>query len=490
MSVLSSYEPKEVLRFFEEICAIPHGSGNVDRISDYLVSFAKARNLKFRQDEKKNVIIWAPGSHGYENSAPVIMQGHMDMVAVKEADCQKDMETEGLDLEVTPPADSDEETYITAKGTSLGGDDGIAVAYALAVMDSQTLAHPPIEAVFTVDEETGMYGASFLDTSDLAGRILLNIDSEDEGILTVSCAGGMRSAISLPIEREAASDGLLLKLSVEGLKGGHSGVEINQGRLNSNLVLGRLLYAVKNLGIRLQTISGGEKDNAIASSSCALILVPSQYSLECQKLLNEKYEEIKNEYQKAEPDFSISLKEVALEEAALYFTTESTSRVISLLMTLPDGVRRMNPDMTDMVQTSLNLGVLSTEADRVVLTSSLRSSSESEKFYLYQQLESLAALAGASITMAGNYPGWEYAPVSRLRDTIVTVYRDQYGEDPVVMGIHAGLECGIFASKLPGLDCVSIGPQMHDIHSPREVLSIESTQRTWLLICSVLAELK
>ncbi|MDO4616145.1 MAG: aminoacyl-histidine dipeptidase [Lachnospiraceae bacterium] len=486
MSVLTNYKPKEVLAYFEEICSIPHGSGNVGKISDYLVQFAKERNLRYRQDEAKNVIIWKEGTEGYETSAPVIIQGHMDMVAVKEDSCPKDLTTEGLDLEVL---EIDGEHWISAKGTSLGGDDGIAVAYGLALLDSDSIPHPPLELVVTTEEEVGMEGAAALDASDLKGRIFMNIDSEDEGIFTVGCAGGLRAQASVPYETEE-KEGTVLQVKLSGFLGGHSGVEIDKGRLNANLVMGRVLNAVRSrIDMRLVEISGGDKDNAIAVFSEASVLVDPEDAAEAETIMKETVAVINEEYASVEKGVQLSVTSVP-EAAVSCFTKASTDKTVILLLNYIDGIRRMNPDMEHMVQTSLNLGIVSTEENAVVFTSALRSSSETEKAYLLDQVRGLVELAGGSVEVFGNYPGWEYRPESLLRDTMVEVYREQYGSEPVVMGIHAGLECGLFLSKLPDLDCLSYGPQMHNIHTTEERLSIESTARTWELTKRTLERLR
>ena len=486
MSILSAYEPKEVLKFFEEICSIPHGSGNVDQISDYLVKFAVDRGLKYRQDEAKNVIIWKEGTAGYENSAPVILQGHMDMVAVKDSDCEKNLETEGLDLEVV---EVDGEKWISAKGTSLGGDDGIAVAMGLALLDSDTIPHPPLEVVATTDEEVGMDGAAALDCSDLKGRLFLNADSEDEGVFTVSCAGGMRANASVPYETEV-KDGALVTVKLTGFRGGHSGVEINKGRLNANIVLGRVLNALrKEVPVQLVSVSGGDKDNAIAVFSEAAFVTEAANVAAAKEALEKEMAVVKEEYASVEKGLIVTI--AAEEQTAIRcMTKKSSDQIIVLLMNYINGIQRMNPDMEDMVQTSLNLGILTTGEDAVVFSSALRSSSESEKEHLLERIRSNAQLFGGSVEISGNYPGWEFRPESLVRDTFVECYKEQYGKDPIVEGIHAGLECGLFSSKLPGLDCISYGPQMRSIHTTGELLSIDSTARTWELTKAVLAKLK
>ncbi|MDO4490371.1 MAG: aminoacyl-histidine dipeptidase [Lachnospiraceae bacterium] len=486
MGILSNYEPKQVLTFFEEICSIPHGSGNLDQISNYLVKFAQDRGLRYRQDEAQNVIIWKDGTAGYENSAPVIIQGHMDMVAVKTADCQKNLDTEGLDLEVFQEQG---ENWLTAKGTSLGGDDGIAVAYGLALLDSDSIPHPPLELVVTTDEEVGMDGAMAIDCSDLKGRLFLNIDSEDEGIFTVSCAGGLCATASVPYEKEEKA-GTVLKMKLTGFRGGHSGVEINKGRLNANIVLGRVLNAVRRaVQVQLVSISGGEKDNAIATFSEATVLVPQAAAATAEEIMKKEIAVVNEEYATVEKGIEIAVSAEDCE-AVTCFTLESSAQVIVLLMDYINGIQRMNPDMENMVQTSLNLGILQTTPEAVVFSSALRGSSETEKMHLLERVRSMVELVGGTVDISGNYPGWEYRPESLLRDTMVAVYKEQYGQEPVVEGIHAGLECGLFSAKLPGLDCISFGPQMRNIHTTAEVLSIDSTARTWELLKSTLAKLK
>lgn len=482
MGILSELEPVKVFQFFEDICSIPHGSTNTKQISDYLVEFAKERNLRYRQDEKNNVIIWKNGSKGYENSEPVILQGHIDMVAVKVDGCEKDLEKEGLDLEINGD-------LISAKGTSLGGDDGIAVAYSLAILDDENIAHPPIEAIFTVDEEIGMLGADFIDVSDLQGRLFMNMDSEDEGIFTVSCAGGATVTCNLPYRTEPIN-APVIEIRMDGFTGGHSGVEIDKGRVNANCAMGRvLLNLFQNVGMRLVAVNGGEKDNAIAKFSEAAIAVLPETVDKVKQIIEDTFYEIKGEYKVTDPDAKIAVNVIDsnLVEA---FSDAATLATIIALVNMPNGVQRMNPEIEGMVQTSLNLGILRTEKNAVKLSYAVRSSSESEKKFLIEKLRSLTEIFGGTVDISGVYPGWEYKADSRLRDVMVESYKELYGQEPVVEGIHAGLECGIFASKLPGLDAVSFGPQMNGIHTTNEVLSISSTKRTWELVVKTLAALK
>ena len=379
MGVLSTLEPVKVFQFFEDICSIPHGSGNVKQISDYLVNFAKKRELKYRQDEKYNVIIWKDGSAGYENSEPVILQGHMDMVTVKVAGCEKDMEKEGLDLEIHGD-------FITAKDTSLGGDNGIAVAYSLAILDDESIVHPPIEAIFTVDEEIGLLGAGFLDVSDVKGRLLMNMDSEDEGVITVSCAGGATVTCSIPYRTEPIQ-AQVIEIKLEGLAGGHSGAEIHKGRVNANCAMGRILLNLfQNLGIRLVAVNGGEKDNAIAKLSEAAIAVLPETVEQAKQIINDTFHEIKEEYKVTDPGAKIMIN-VLEGNLVEVFSGPATLATIITLVNMPNGIQRMNPEIEGLVQTSLNLGVLRTEKDAVTLSYSVRSSSESEKMFLIENIE-------------------------------------------------------------------------------------------------------
>ena len=475
---LAGLEPASVFGFFEEICSIPHGSRNEKAISDYLVEFAKARNLRYIQDEVNNVIIFQEGTCGYEDHPPVIIQGHMDMVCEKDPSCPLDMAVDGLDV-------THDGRCVFAKGTTLGGDDGIAVAYALALLDDTSIPHPPLEVVITTDEEVGMLGASAIDLSGLKGRTLINIDSEDEGIFTVSCAGGAKATINLPEERRSVY-GPCIRLSVDGLKGGHSGVEINQNRANANKVMGEFMSRIQALmPLCLTSFSGGAKDNAIPRS-CQATLVAMGIGLDrINGIADALQAEVREQYD--EPDATVQAFDVdALGGNAL--TTECTAKVIALLNACPNGVQKMSSDIEGLVQTSLNLGVAKL-GNGMSLTFAVRSSVNAEKQELLQKLRDLASFNGASYSQMGEYPAWEYKADSKLRDVMVKTYTDMFGKEPKVVAIHAGLECGLLSEKLPGLDCVSIGPQMHDIHTSREKLEILSTERTWKYLLEVLKAL-
>ncbi len=476
---LAGLEPASVFGYFEKLCSIPHGSRNTKMISDYLVSFAKEHNIRCIQDELNNVLLFREGTCGMENHAPVILQGHMDMVCEKDADCPIDMMTQGLDV-------THDGTCVYARGTTLGGDDGIAVAYALALLADESIPHPPLEVIITVDEEIGMEGATGVDLSMLKGRTLVNLDSEDEGIFTVSCAGGARGTITLPVERHAVY-GPCVRLTVEGLQGGHSGVEIHKNRANANKVMGEFLSRVQKLmPLCITKLSGGSKDNAIPRCCQVTLVAMGIYLERINDIAAELQKEIREKYD--EPEAVIRGDDVdALGGNAL--TAECSAKVIALLNAAPNGVQSRSRDIEGLVQTSLNLGVAELSTGELRLTFAVRSSVNREKRELLERLEELATFYDGGYSEMGDYPAWEYRKDSPLRDTMVRIYSEMFGKAPEVVAIHAGLECGILSDKLPGLDCVSVGPQMRDIHTSREKLEIESTRRTWEFLLEVLKAL-
>ena len=437
MPILDHLEPQAVFSYFEQLCAIPHGSGNTKAISDYLVRFTAAHNLRCIQDAHNNVILFAPGTPGYESAAPVILQGHMDMVCETAPDCTKDMACEGLDLFV----DGD---TIGARGTTLGGDDGIAVAMALAILDADDIPHPPLEVVITVDEETGMLGAAALDASVLKGRTMLNLDSEDEGVLTVSCAGGNVSVCTLPVTRAPFS------------------------------------------GTALTVTVGGLKDNAIPRESWAVIIVTDAAA--AQAAIADMDAALRHEYAAADPDVFVRAETTQAQQPPM--DAASTQRAVCMLCCLPNGVQAISRDIPGLVQTSLNLGILTTDANTVQASFCVRSSVATQKEMLVARLRCLMAQLGGTVTVLGDYPAWEYRKDSPLRERMVAVFHEQYGREPKVEAIHAGVECGLFAGKLPGLDCVSFGPDLTEIHTCRERMHIASVQRVWRYTLEVLRRCK
>ncbi len=475
MKALEHLEPRKVFSLFEELCAIPHGSGNTKAISDWCVAFARARGLEYHQDGQNNVIIIKEATAGYENAPALILQGHLDMVCEKEPGCPKDMDREGLELYV----DGD---FVSARGTTLGGDDGIAVAMALALLDADDIPHPRLEAVFTVDEEIGMLGAVGLDVSPLKGTRLLNLDSEAEGIFTVSCAGGNVTACTLPVSR-APFQGTALEVTVSGLRGGHSGTEIHKGLANANMLLGRLLQAMgAATGLRIVSAGGGLKDNAIPVKAQARVLVSDVEA--ARAAARKTAADFAAEYRVTDPGITVTVEEGASSQEAMDAST--TGKVICMLTCLPNGVQVMSADIQGLVQTSLNLGIFTVQGDQVRACFSVRSSVDSQKEMLKSRLTTLMEQLGGYTVFSGDYSGWEYRADSPLRELLTQVFREQYGRDPQVEAIHAGVECGIFAGKIPGLDCVSMGPDLLEIHTPRERMSISSVQRVWKFLLEVL----
>lgn len=475
---LAGLQPGAVFEYFEELCAIPHGSHNTKAISDHIVAFAKEQGLRYIQDEANNVILFGEGTCGMEDHAPVILQGHMDMVCEKDADCPLNMDTDGLDI-------THDGSYVFARGTTLGGDDGIAIAYAMALLADKSIPHPPLEVIVTVDEEVGMLGANVIDVSMLKGKTLINLDSEDEGIFTVSCAGGARATLSLKVDRRTVY-GPCVRLMVDGLRGGHSGAEIHKNRANANKVMGEFMSRItKLMPLCLTSFSGGSKDNAIPQSCQATVVAMGIGIERINAVAEELQAEIRANYE--EPEATVQAFDVdALGGNSL--TTEDTARVIALLCAMPNGVQKYSADIPGLVQTSLNLGIAKL-GEYFSVTSSIRSSVNQEKEELLEQLRKLCQFYDGSYSQMGEYPAWEYNKDSALRDTMVRVYTEMFGKKPEILAIHAGLECGLLGEKIPGLDCVSIGPQMHDIHTSRERLDIASTERVWKFLLEVLKAL-
>ena len=481
MRILENLEPQNVFYYFEEICRIPHGSGNTRQISDYLKAFADEHDLYCRQDELNNIVMIKEASNGYEDHAPVLLQGHMDMVAVKDADCTLDMTKDGLQLEILGDR-------LSAKGTSLGGDDGIAVAFGLALLAGEEYRHPRIELILTVDEEVGMEGATGLCVDDLTAKRMINLDQEEEKMFIVGCAGGARIDIRKKTETEQVQ-GLLCKLKISGLQGGHSGQEINKERGNAICLMGRLLAALQEkTPVYLKEVNGGTADNAIPNEVCAEIVVTG-WTEDIAAFMEEKFCGLKAEFAGKEDGLSCELQ-IGAEGASIQVCNRKDSEQwIHLLNVIPHGVIANSVKMKGLVETSLNPGIMNVSAAEGMVSTSVRSSNTAAKEALINQLKSLAALCDATVGIRGDYPGWDYDPDSPLREKMVTIYEEMYGVKPQIEAIHAGLECGIFQSKIPGLDCVSIGPDMQDIHTTRETLSIPSVQRVWKFLLKVLENL-
>lgn len=482
-NILAGIEPIPVFHFFEEICKIPHGSGNEGMLSDYLKGFAEERGLFCIQDEWKNIIIVKEAASGYETEETMILQGHMDMVAVKDETCDMDMQTEPLRLQ----KDGD---FISAKGSSLGGDDGIAVAYLLALLDAKDIPHPRLEAIFTVGEEVGMDGAREIDVSMLRGRRMLNLDNEEEGVMLVSCAGGVRADCKLPVAWENG-EGAVFSIQVGGLSGGHSGVEIIKERGNSNCLMGRILDALlQKMPVSLISLEGGLADNAIPRQTSARILVKPEDIETCFSVVEEMGQKIQQELAGKDDGVTVQIEKEEEQDGQTLtcLNQESMRKVSAYLLAMPNGIQAMSADVDGMVETSLNLGVMDLSKECLTLSYAVRSSVESTKEAICRKLTGISFLAGASVEFRGNYPGWAYRKNSPLRDKMIRIYEEMYGVKPRVEAIHAGLECGLFAGKLPKLDCISYGPDMENIHTAKEKLSISSVKRVWEYLLEILKQ--
>ncbi|MGI6064590.1 aminoacyl-histidine dipeptidase [Blautia sp.] len=480
MRALENCEPKRVFYYFEELCKIPHGSGNTKQISDYLVSFAKEHGLEYVQDEMNNVVIYKPATKGYEDAPAVILQGHMDMVCEKRPDVEHDFTKDPLNISV-------QDGYVTANGTTLGGDDGIAVAYGLALLESEDIAHPALEVLITVDEEIGLLGAEGIDCSILKGKRLINLDSEAEGSLWISCAGGLSGISTIPVQRVEA-EGQKAAVKITGLMGGHSGAEIDKKRANANVLMGRFLYSLqKETAYEIISLAGGQKDNAITREADAELLVEDINAVKaCAEKLQKGFRE---EYAGTDEKITVEITDLGAASAKVLHPT-SREKVLFFLMEVPFGIQKMSGTIDGLVETSTNIGIVKLGEDEFLGSSSVRSSVEAAGAALSDKICYLTEFLGGEYTVQGAYPAWEYRKDSPLRDRMVEVYEEMYGEKPNVVAIHAGLECGLFYKKIEGLDCVSLGPNMKDIHTSEEMLDIASTERVWKYLVKVLEYLK
>lgn len=480
MKNLSPAEAAQIFKNFEEICAIPHGSGNMDAISRYCMEFAEKHGLKAICDDAKNVVIYKPGSKDYENAEPVILQGHLDMVCQKTEETVIDFAKDGLETYI----DGD---FIKAKGTTLGADNGIAVSMILAVLASEDLPHPPIEAVFTSDEEIGLLGAAAFDASLLKGRKLLNLDAEEANSLTVSCAGGSDFKMALPIKNWTLP-GSKITLEIKGLKGGHSGVDIDKGRANANILMGRLLnYVMRNVEFNLIKIDGGNKGNAIPFCCKAELITMEPEVL--VKLAEEYFEVIKKELSDREDNVTLC---ITAGEDGIYEVLDDISRdvLLYILLMTPNGVTDMSMEIDGLVETSLNLGILKSEQDEIIMHYALRSNKKTALDFLEDKLNSFAAYHGCETEITGRYEPWEFRENSPLQKLYIDAYSEKFGGKPQVVALHAGLETAVFAAKIDGLDCIAIGPDMFDVHTVNERLSISSTKEIFELLCDVLEKCK
>ena len=471
---------ENIFKYFNEICKIPHGSGDMEKISAYCMDFAKKHGLKAIRDGVKNVIIYKDGSAGYENSEPIILQGHLDMVCQKTEESEIDFLKDGI----TVLEDGD---FLTAKDTSLGADNGIAVSMILAILESDILPHPPIEAVFTTDEETGMLGAMELDFSLLKSKRMINIDSEEQDVLTVSCAGGSGFKIFVPKETKKCR-GKEITITIKGLKGGHSGVEINSGRVNANVLMSRILNHIKDVcEFELYMVDGGDKSNAIPNISKAVLLTDEAELLKSE--ITEYAKVIKKEIAERESGFVCEVTEGG-EKTRETFKREIRDELIYIMLCAPNGIVQMSAEIENLVETSLNLGILKTEDKEIVLEYALRSNKKSALSFLEEKLQSFLSILNCKTETFGHYPPWEYKENSLLQEVYKEKYKEKFGSLPKVEAIHAGLECGVFASHIEDFDCISIGPDMKDVHTVNEKLSISSVKAIFEVLLETLKALK
>lgn len=482
-NVLEGLKPEALFRHFESLTRIPRESGNEKAVSDFLLKFAKDNDLEVIQDDYLNVIIKKPGTPGYENSKRVILQGHMDMVCVKREELEFDFEKDPIPVIV----DGD---MIRTNGTTLGADNGIAVAMAMAILEAKDLEHPPIIALLTVAEETGMDGVLNLNPEHISGDILINIDSEEEGTFLASCAGGVNNIVSLPIKWEDSKEAkVAYEISIKGLFGGHSGIEINKNRASALKLVGRLLQSLDSrIGIDISNISGGEKMNAIPKMARATVLVEDNKIEEFKRVINEYQEIFLNEYSTSDPHIKIEIKDIEKSEKVINFGTKKN--LINILRLLPFGVQTMSHNVEGLVESSNNIGVLEIKDDIIIFNNAIRSSVKSLKDEINGRINSICELTGSSMELAADYPEWEYKVESPIRDLMVKVYKDIYDKEAKVDAIHAGLECGFLKEKVGDIDMVSIGPNIYDVHTPDEHMSISSTQRVFEFLCEVLKRIK
>ena len=480
MAKLDSINPSNVFKYFEEICGIPHGSENMDTIAEYCVNFAKKHSLKYIRDDANNVIIFKSATSGYENAEPVILQGHLDMVCQKTEESNIDFLKDGLDLFI----DGD---FVKANGTTLGADNGIAITMILAILESDTLAHPEIQAVFTTDEEIGMIGAGKLDMSVLTAKKMINLDAEEDDTITVSCAGGSDFKAVIPLNR-IKKTGTKVIVSLKGLKGGHSGMEIDKGRINADILAGRFLNHMSNIAdFDIISINGGDKGNAIPNL-CKIELCVNNTDTFI-KNAEMYFDIIKKEISEREGDFA-PVMEIGDKAEYNVLHPELRDKIIFTLVCVPNGIVEMSAEIKGLVETSLNLGVLNTEDDKITMLFTLRSNKKSAMRFLEEKLKTFFKMIPCKVYTSGHYPPWEFKEDSNLQELYKEAYKEKCGFEPKIEAIHAGLECGLFTSNIKGLDCIAIGPALYDVHTVNEKLSISSTEKIFNVLISLLAKLK
>lgn len=479
-------KPTTVFTYFKEINQIPRCSGNERAISDYMVLFANKYNLEVVQDEWLNIIIKKNGTKGYENAPITILQGHLDMVCEKNKGSQHDFNTDPIDFII-------DGEWLKANNTTLGADNGIAIAYIMSILASTDIPHPPIEAVFTTDEEVGLTGAIKMDKNGLNAKYFINLDSEEEGEITVGCAGGLKSSIVLPV---TYVDSISNKISYQGIDiknliGGHSGAEIDKNRSNADQLMGRILnYIYEYCTFNLVDINGGTKDNVIPRECFSIIAIDEKDISDFRSKLGSITKEIKNETKTSDPDITISNKEIFDIDENKIISQGTTEKLLFLLLTVPNGIQTMSNDLEGMVESSLNIGKCVKEDDEIVMLFAVRSNIESLKYHISNRLKAFAKIIQAKYIETADYPEWAFNPESDLITKATDVYKEITGKEPIVKSIHAGLEGGVFLKDLPDMEALSFGPDMEGVHSPDERLNIESTRRTWKYLLALLKAIK
>lgn len=470
---------KRIFEIFGEICSIPHGSGNCQLITKYCVDFAKKLGLKYHTDEAGNVVIFKNGTAGLKNRPPVILQGHIDMVCQKDKNSAINFETDGLSVVY----DGD---FVFADGTTLGGDNGIAVAMIFAILESDAYAHPPIEAVLTTDEEIGMIGVGKLDMSVLTAKQMINIDAEEDDSVIVSCAGGCDVNVEMPV-KFCGKLGSKLIVEIKGLKGGHSGVEIGNNRVNSNIVAGKILNSLPKQDFDIISINGGNKGNAITNLTTIELCTSNPFALKdkVNEISNIIYKQIKF----CEPDFVVETKIATDSQEFRVLDEKVKNDIIFILDCIPNGVIEMSAEIENLVETSLNLGILQTKDSSIRLLTSLRSNKEAALYELSDKITLFFGNFNCNIETSGFYPPWEFKSGSSMQKIYTEAYQNVTGKTPKVEAIHAGLECAVFASKICDIDCIAVGPNLYDVHTVNEKLSISSTEKIFNILIEVLKNL-
>ena len=478
---LSNLEPKAVFHYFGELSKYPRPSKKEEKAVAFVENWAKERGIKLEKDKRGNLLLTKPATSGMENKQSVCIQGHIDMVCVAEKGHNIDFDNDPIDVYV-----DEKNGVVKARGTTLGADNGIAIAMGMALLDSKDIPHPQIELLCTMDEETGLTGAYELATDLIKSKILINVDSEDEGVFTIGCAGGINTIAHYKyVAENVPANTTPYKIIVEGLKGGHSGIEINDGRANSNKLLTRILWKATELfDIALSTFEGGTKHNAIPCESQAVIVVPNSKKSDFEKFIAEMTSTVKKEFASKEPNLKIECHTVEMPKRVL--SKDAQLKLLGSFYVVAHGVLRMSPDIKGLVQSSSNFAIVETQENEIFVLTSQRSSVGSEKLNIVEKIKAAFILGGASVETTDGYPAWEPSVSSPLLQLAKEVYQKMYKKEPIVETIHAGLECGLIGDKYPRMDMISIGPDLRDVHSPEERLSIKSTKNVWDFLLELL----